>query len=269
MHDATFHLPWRFAAAAACRRELASHQVNRFLQAHLTLAVVAGLLPLLTMGNELTAAPWWLLQAVLYGLSLSALLLGLSSAHGETEELALIFAQPIPRGAWLAGKAVGLAAVLLPAACLLALPVALRNGLTLSLASVAAAAAGVTLVMALVGLALGCWVRDGVRGLIAGLLVWLVLLAGIDLVAIALSATPLGPAAPDVIVALMMANPLDALRVGYLFALEQAAPAGLDSGGLSAWWVANSVLWLIVVLTVWCLGAFAAGLASLNRSIDA
>lgn len=260
---------WTHAVAAAWRRELASHQVNRFLQAHLTLAVAAGLLPLMTMGNELTAAPWWLLQAVLYGLSLSALLLGLSSAHGESDELALIFAQPISRGAWLAGKALGLAAVLIPAAVLLALPVALRNGVSAPLLSVAAAAAGVTLVMALVGLALGCWVRDGVRGLIAGLAVWLVLLAGIDLIAIALAATPIGPHAPDVIVALMMVNPLDALRVGYLFALEQAAPSGLDSGGLSAWWVANSALWLSVVLAVWCAGAFAAGLASLKRSIDA
>ncbi len=260
---------WRHAVAAAWRRELASHQVNRFLQAHLTLAVVAGLLPLMTMGSELTAAPWWLLQAVLYGLSLSALLLGLSSAHGEADELGLIFAQPIPRAAWLAGKALGLAAVLIPAACLLVLPVVLRHGLTWSLAAVAAAAAGVTLVMALLGLALGCRVRDGVRGLIAGMGAWLVLLAGIDLVAIALAATPVGPNAPDLIVALMMVNPLDALRVGYLFALEQAAPAGLDTGGLSAWWVANSVLWLAVVLAIWCAGAFATGLASLKRSIDA
>jgi ABC-type transport system involved in multi-copper enzyme maturation permease subunit len=269
MNDTTVLYPWRFATAAAWRRELASHQVNRFLQAHLTLAVVAGLLPLLTMGNELTAAPWWLLQAVLYGLSLSALLLGLSSAHGESDELALIFAQPISRGAWLAGKAIGLAAVLLPAAVLLVLPVALRNGVTWSLASVAASAAGVTLVMALLGLALGSWVRDGVRGLIAGLGVWLFLLAGVDLIAIALAATPIGPSAPDVIVALMMANPLDSLRVGYLFALEQAAPAGLDKGGLSAWWVTHSALWLVMVLAVWCAGAFAAGLRSLHRSVDA
>ena len=51
------------------------------------------------------AAPLWVLQAVLYCLSLSSLLLGLSSAHAEAEEFPLLFAQPAPRWAWLLGKA--------------------------------------------------------------------------------------------------------------------------------------------------------------------
>ena len=41
----------------------------------------------------------WVLQGVLYCLSLSALLLGLSAAHGDAEEFALLFTQPISRAA--------------------------------------------------------------------------------------------------------------------------------------------------------------------------
>jgi hypothetical protein len=102
----------RAAVAAASRRELAANRVNRFLHVHLALAAAAGLLPLFTPGHAAAAAPMWVLHGVLYCLSLSALLLGLSSAHGEADEFPLLFAQPAPRWAWLLGKAVALTLVL-------------------------------------------------------------------------------------------------------------------------------------------------------------
>ncbi|HRP05657.1 MAG TPA: hypothetical protein PLV87_12160, partial [Opitutaceae bacterium] len=74
-------------AGAALRREWVSHRLNRFLHAHLLLILAAGLLPLLTPDGGLArGAAWWVLHAVLYAVSLSALLLGLSSAHAESEE---------------------------------------------------------------------------------------------------------------------------------------------------------------------------------------
>lgn len=257
------------AAAAALYRELAAQRLNRFLQAHLTLAAAAGLLPLLTAGDVAAAAPWWMLQAVLYGLSLSAILLGLSSAHGEADELTLLFAQPVPRWAWLLGKAAALSTVLLPAALVLILPAALMRGMTMPLAAVMAAAAGTSLAMALLGLAIGCWIRDGVRGLLAALFAWFLLLFGIDLIAFSLIATPLARIAPEVFVVPMMLNPLDAMRIGFLFGIEQAAPAGLDEGGLSAWWIANSTMWLALILMAWVGGGFAAGVLGLRRAADA
>ena len=60
-----------------------------------------------------------MLQAVLYCLSLSSLLLGLSAAHGDADEFPMLFTQPVARGAWLAGKAAALAALLVPASVLL------------------------------------------------------------------------------------------------------------------------------------------------------
>ena len=50
------------------------------------------------------SAPAWVLQSVLYCLSLSSLLLGLSAAHGDAEEFPVLFTQFAGRATWLAGK---------------------------------------------------------------------------------------------------------------------------------------------------------------------
>lgn len=257
------------ALSAAFRRELAANRLNRFLHAHLTLAIAAGLLPLFTVTEAAGAAPWWVLQAVLYCLSLSALLLGLNSAHGEAVEFPILFAQPAPRWAWLMGKAVGLAAVLAPASLLLIVPAAIAGGVTRPLLAIAAAAGGLTFALAAVGLGLGFWVRDRVRGLLAALGAWFLLLFGTDLLLLAVAGAPWIQRHPALWVAPLMLNPLDALRVTVLFTIENAAPAGLDSGALVGWWISHGGLWLALVLVLWTTAGLAAGLVGARRSIDA
>ena len=259
----------RAAVAAACQRELAANRVNRFLHVHLALAAAAGLLPLFTPDDVGSAAPLWVLHAVLYCLSLSALLLGLSSAHGEADEFALLFTQPVPRWAWLLGKAAGLSVVLIPASILLVLPAALGGGLTAGLAGLAAAASGITLALAALGLAVGFWVRDPVRSLLSALGVWFVLLFGTDLLLLALSGAPWLQQRPGLWVALLMANPLDALRITVIFDVERAAFAGLDGGGLVAWWLGHGFGWLALVIVLWTTAGFTTGLAGARRRLDA
>ena len=176
---------------ATFRREIAEHRLNRFLHVHLTLCALTGLLPLFTPDAAARSAPAWVLQAVLYCLSLSSLLLGLSAAHGDADEFPVLFTQFSGRATWLAGKGAALAALLGPAAALTIAPAALTSGLTSSLLFVGAAAAGVCLVLALLGLAIGCWVRDHVRGLLVALGVWFMLLFGVELLLLAISGSPL------------------------------------------------------------------------------
>lgn len=257
----------RAAFTATFRREVTALRLNRFLHVHLAIAAAAGLLPLFTPTDTAGAAPWWLLQAVIYALSLSALLLGLNSAHGEGDEFAILFTQPVPRSTWLVGKAAGLAALLVPAALLLIVPAALGGGITRALLAVALAAAGLTLALAAAGLALGFRVRDRVRGLLASMGLWFTLLFGTDLLLLAVAGAPWVHEHPTLWILPLMLNPLDALRITVLFGIGNTAPAGIDGGGLVGWWIANGSLWLGVILLFWTGAGFAAAIAN-SRRVD-
>ena len=70
-----------------------------------------------------------------------------------------------------------------------------------------------SVVCGLAGLAIGFWMRDSVRGLIASVAAWMVFLFGTDLLLLALAGAPLLQQNPDLWIAPLMANPLDAFRV--------------------------------------------------------
>jgi len=248
---------------AAIAREILSHRLNRFLHAHVLLVLVAGFLPLLTPGDALArGAAWWLLHAVLYAISLSALLLGLSSAHAEAEEFTWLIGQPAGVGPWLAGKALALSIIAALSATLLAAPTLCAGGGSRELLLATGGAAGVSAVCALFGLALGFWIRDSVRGLIASVAAWFILLFGTDLLLIGIAGGSVTQRYPEFWVAALMANPLDVYRVTILFSVERAAFSGIDAGRLTAWWVAHAAIWLGFVLVAWAGGS--AGLAWLG-----
>ncbi|HTV00715.1 MAG TPA: hypothetical protein VMF13_09270 [Luteitalea sp.] len=253
---------------AALRREIAEHRLNRFLHVHVALCAAVGLLPLFTPDAAARSAPAWTLQSVLYCLSLSALLLGLSAAHGDADEFPLLFTQPVSRVAWLAGKAAAIAALIVPASTLLVLPTALTGGLTAALAIVAAAAAGVCIALALVGLAVGFWVRDHVRGLLFALGLWFGLLFGIDLLLLAVSGAPWVQTHADGWVMLLMVNPLSALRVTMIFGLEQVAPASIGASPIVQWWLGHGLTWLTLLLTAWMAATFGLGCLGARRRLD-
>ena len=257
------------AMTATFTRELRASRLSRFLHVHLGLAVAIGFLAFLTRGEAGGAATLWILEGVIHGLSLSALLLGLSSAQAEADEFPVLFSQPVPRAAWLIGKAAALAVVLMPAGIVLVAPAAVLSGLSAPLAGLGMAAAGVTFAFAVLGLAIGLQVRDRVRALFAGVAAWLLLLVGTGLVLLAISGASWVPRHSGWWVALLMANPLDALRITVLFDVEHAAFAGLDAGPLVRWWLGHAWTWLAVIVAMWTAAAFAVGLAGACRPQDA
>jgi hypothetical protein len=192
----------------------------------------------------------------------------LSAAQGDAEEFALIFTQPISRSGWLAGKTAALAALIGPASLLLVVPTALIGGVTAPLVVVAAAAGGVCLAMALLGMAVGFWVRDHVRGLLAALGLWFLLLFGTDLALLAVAGAPWAQAQQDVWVLPIMLNPLSALRVTVLFGLEHTAPASIGATRLITWWLGHGGLWLALLLSGWIAAAFGLGVVGAHRRLD-
>lgn len=239
-------------AGAAAGREALSHRLNRFLYAYVGLVLAAGLLPLLTPDEALArGASWWLLNAVLYAISLSALLLGLSSAQAESDEFTWLLGQPAGMGPWLAGKAIALAALVGVASLVLVVPTFVAGAGSSDLVTTGLGAAGVSVVFALAGLALGFWVRDSVRGLILALALWFVLLFGADLLLLGSAGAAWAEAHPDAWVVPLMINPLDAYRITVLFVVQHAAFTGFATGHLTGWWVQHAALWLASVLGAW------------------
>ena len=262
--------PSRFAVArASAGREFLSHRLNRFLYGHVAVVVAAAFLPLLTPGDGLArGAPWWLLHAVLYAISLSALLLGLSSAQAEAEEFTWLLGQPIGIGSWLAGKSAALAGLVAASSLLLIVPTAVAGAGSSELVIAGLGASGVSTVCALTGLAVGFWVRDGVRGLMVTLALWFVLLFGADLLLLGSAGEAWAHTHPDLWVTPLMLNPLDAFRITILFSLERAAYTGFATGQLTSWWIGHATLWLTTILASW--SAATAGLAWLGarRRLD-
>ena len=240
------------AITATFAREFVSYRINRFLHLHVGLMLVIGVLALLAPPEAASpATAWWVLNGVIYVASLSALLFGLSSAQAEAEEFALLFTHPLRVGCWVAGKGAGLACVVVPAAALLVLPVLMTSGFSAVLLGAAGAAAAVSVLLAWIGLALGLWIQDAVRGLIAALVVWCGLLFGIDLLLILIGGSPWVHENPVPWVSALMLSPLDAYRVTLLFVVERAAFGGSNLHPLTQWWLDHPAAWLSLCLAGW------------------
>jgi hypothetical protein len=255
-------------AGATLSREFLSYRINRFLYVHVSLMLAIGLLALIAPPEAAApATAWWVLNGVIYVASLSALLLGLSSAQAEADEFSLLFTQPIELRWWVAGKCLGLVGVLAPAALLLVLPTLITSGASALLFSAAVAAAGVSVLLSWIGLALGFWIHDPVRGLIGALVTWCVLLFGFDLALILVGGSEWIQAHPAFWVAGLMVSPLDAYRVTLVFTVEGAAFSGANLDTLTRWWLEHARLWFVVCLAFWCVAALglAAGGAARRR----
>ncbi len=256
------------AASATVAREFLSYRINRFLYLHLALMLTIGVLALLAPPDAAApGAAWWVLNGVIYVATLSSLLLGLSSAQAEADEFGLLFTQPLRMSSWVAGKCIGLFAAVVPAAALLVVPTWVGAGPAMLLLGAGAAAGAVSLLFAWLGLAIGLWFQDAVRGLIVALATWCVLLFGADLVLILIAGAEWVQAARAPWVGVLMLSPLDAYRVTLLFVLERAAFSGADLHPLTTWWLDHAVLWLILCLSGWCALAVGVSVLAARRRV--
>lgn len=254
------------AMLATVGREWLSHRVNRFLHWHLGLLVVAGIAAVLTAPEgEPNGVAWFLLYAVLYVISLSAILLGLSSAQAENDESPFLLTQPTGVAPWVAGKVTGLALLVAPSSGLLIVPWLVTGGWSPALATLVAATAGFSIVVSTAGLAVGLWIREPVRGMIGAVALWFVWLFATDLLLIVVAGAEWIQANPSVWVAPLMLNPFDALRVTVLLTIEGAAFNAMGSGALVNWWIDHAGAWLAVCLTGWIVAAAFAALAAARR----
>ncbi len=249
---------------ALIRREVITTFHNRFVQIFAVVAW-AGSIAVAALSGRPEAVPYGLLLLFLYLVPLFGLLVGVSAAHEERDERALLWSQPVPRAAFVLGKAVtlivALAAVLLGA--LVAGGVVGASAGTLAL--LWGLGAGVVLVSVGAGLAAGQYTTNRARGLMVVLVVWVVAFALYDAAALGLSGLGAMQAVPAFWAGLLLLNPIDAVRLAGLFALEDVP---FSAPGDAAWMgdlMAGLPAWVAVLTAVWTGGLLLLACRRLRR----
>ncbi|MCC7362130.1 MAG: ABC transporter permease [Anaerolineales bacterium] len=265
------------------RRELREALRNRWLwlyaagfaalalalsQAGLAAAGYAGL-----GGFGRTAAS--LVNALLLFVPLMGLSVGANALAGDRERGTLLYllAQPVSRAEVFWGKALGAALALLAA---LALGFGLA-GLALAAGGAGDATAfvglaGFTLLLALAALALGLVLSSLTRKSAtaggAAMLAWLglVFFSDLGLAGFTLAARP----APAALLALLLANPLQAFKLGAIYSLQATLDTLGAVGQFALYRFGSALPWLLTaVLLAWSAAAFGAAYTLFCRRVDA
>lgn len=93
---------------------------------------------------------------------------------------------------------------------------------------------------------------------------WLLLLFGVDLIALFAARWSGIQKIPDLWVALLMLNPLDSFRIEARFALQQI-PAEAANKTLAGWWTTHADAWFAGIAAAWSAAMMTLASLRLNR----
>ena len=106
---------------AVLLREFRDALINRYFQVFAALSLLGGVAAII-FSEDANSVPVLILQVALYFVSLFALLAGASSAQAERDEWEMLFAQPVPRAAYVVGKFIAYLSIFAAVLLLLFLP---------------------------------------------------------------------------------------------------------------------------------------------------
>jgi len=231
-------------------REFQAALINRYFQVFCALGLMGGIAAaVFSEGANATAV--FYVQIAIYFVSLFAVLAGVGSAQAERDEWQLLFTQPLPRTACVVGKFCALLSMFGGALLLMFVPGLLAGSAIRALAPLYLETFLLAATFLACGLAAGYLAQDRAQGLIVGVSVWLLLLFGLDLVALFGARWSAIQNLPDLWVALLILNPLDSFRINALFALQQIPPEAANKTPLAGWWLAHAGTWFIAIALAW------------------
>jgi ABC-type transport system involved in multi-copper enzyme maturation permease subunit len=235
---------------AILAREFRAALINRYFQIFCALSLFGGIAAIV-FSEDASAVGSFILQIALYFVSLFSLLAGVGSAQGEREEWPLLFTQPVARGAYLITKFLALFSIFGGVLLLLFLPALVTGSAALMLAPLYLQTLLLAAVFITCGLAAGFFAHDRAQALIIGAGTWLLLLFGVDLLALFAARWPMMQSVPDLWVATLMLNPLDSFRIQALFALQQIPAEAANKTPLANWWIEHAGLWFAAIAIFW------------------
>src|SRR5215831_948664 len=233
-------------------REFRAALINRYFQVFCVLGLMGGIAAGI-FGEDGNAIAVFYVQIAIYFVSLFALLAGVGSAQAEREEWQLLFAQPLPRAACVVGKFCALLSMFGAVLFLVFVPGLFAGPSMHALVQLYFETFLLAATFLACGLAAGYLAHDRAQGLIVGVSAWLLLLFGLDLVALFAARWSAIQNVPDLWVALLMFNPLDSFRINALFALQQIPAEAANKTPLASWWIAHASVWFIVITVMWSL----------------
>jgi ABC-type transport system involved in multi-copper enzyme maturation permease subunit len=231
-------------------REFRAALINRYFQVFCALGLMGGIAATI-FSEDPNATAVFYLQIAIYFVSLFALLAGVGSAQAEREEWQLLFTQPLPRAACVVGKFCALLLMFGGVLLLILAPGLLAGSAICVLAPLYFETFLLAATFLACGLAAGYLAHDRAQGLIFGVSAWLLLLFGLDLVALFAARWSAVQNLPDLWVALLMFNPLDSFRINALFALQQIPAEAANKTVLANWWIAHAGTWFIGIAVMW------------------
>lgn len=241
------------AIKALFAREFRLALLNRYLHVLFALALLGGIAAAV-FSEDANVIGFFHLQIALYFVSLFALLAGIGSAQAEREEWQLLFSQPLPRSAFVFGKFSALLLLFAGVLLVLFLPALFAGSGMRATALLYLQTLLLTGAFVACGLAAGYFANDRAQALIIGVSGWLLLLFGIDLLALFAARWSGIQKFPDVWVALLMLNPLDAFRIDALFALQQVPAEAANKTALASWWTTHAGAWFATIAAAWAAG---------------
>lgn len=245
-------------------REFRAALINRYLQVFCALGLMGGIAAAI-FSEDVNATAVFYVQIAIYFVSLFALLAGVGSAQAEREEWQLLFTQPLPRAACVVGKFCALLLMFGGVLLLMFLPGLLAASPIRALAALYFETLLLAATFLAFGLAAGYFAHDRAQGLIAGVSIWLLLLFGLDLVALFTARWSAIQSVPDLWLALLMFNPLDSFRITALFALQQIPAEAANKTVLAGWWIAHANVWFIAIAVMWSVTLVTLAGLRLNR----
>jgi Cu-processing system permease protein len=217
-----------------------------------------------------------LVQLVLLLVPLTALLLGVMALSPDRGAAELLFSQPVPRGAILLGKMLGLLEALVAAeligfgiAGLVIYQQAGEDGAGSFLLLVAASAMLTAVFVALAGaICAGSVGHRRSRSLALALVVWFVAVVLFDVLVLGVASLLRSGTASRLLVAAALANPVDAIRTGALLGLEGTAAFGAASLALLRYTggPVHAALLIVASLLAWLVGPTVVAVVRLRRA---
>ena len=258
-----FSLP-SSAYRAIIRREVTTTLHNRFVQIFAVI-VWSGSIAVATLSGRPEAVPSGLLLLLLFVVPLFGLLIGVSAAHEEHDERAFLWSQPVPRAAYVLGKAATLVGALTLVVLGTLVAAAVGGAAGESLALLGGLGVALVLVSVSAGVAVGQYTTGRARGLMAVLVLWFGAFVLYDALALLGSGVETLQNWPALWVGALLLNPIDAVRLAGIFGLDNvpfSAPGG-------AVWLADVLAWLpawVALLTLaWTGGLLALACRRITR----